>query len=232
MARAKESRVARRAKSASGVAKPRRAAPRTRPAARPSPRFCATQAAWRTWLERNHEKQVELWVGFWRVATGKPSITWPQSVDEALCFGWIDGQRRGLDRESYAIRFSPRKPESLWSRVNLKRFAELDSLGLVSAAGRAARARWDDTKSSGYSYETPRAGLDAASLARLNANAKARRFWDAQTPSYRKMTGHWVASAVKAETRAARLETLIDCCARGKAIPPIAKLVKVKRPGP
>src|SRR5439155_8135432 len=158
-------------------------------------RFFRTPRLWRAWLERNHARASGLWVGFWRVATGRRGITWPQSVDQALCFGWIDGIRRGLDAESYAIRFSPRSAKSLWSRVNLKRYAELDRAGQVHAAGRAARAKWDEARASGYSYETPRSGLDPARLAALRANARAWRFWEAQTPSYRRTTGHWVANA-------------------------------------
>ena len=191
-------------------------------------RFFRTRASWRLWLERNHERESTLWVGFWRVSTAKPSITWPQSVDEALCFGWIDGRRRGLDAESYAIRFTPRKASSRWSRVNLKRFVELEAAGLVHATGRAARAKWDDSRSSGYSHDTPASVLDDASLARLRKNERARRFWDAQIPSYRKVAGHWVVSAKREETRARRLATLIDCCVRHVAIPPVAQWVKVK----
>src|SRR5262245_42554466 len=195
-----------------------------------APRFFATQAAWRKWLAANHRKRTELWVGFWRVGTGRPSINWPQSVDEALCFGWIDGLRRTRDGQSYMIRFTPRKAESRWSQVNLKRYAELVEMGLVRPAGKAARAKWEGKGSARYSYEAPGTGLDADGLARLNANVKARRFWEAQTPSYRKMVGHWVVSAKRTETRAARLTTLIDCCSRGLAIPPIAKWAKVKKP--
>jgi len=198
------------------------------PAAKP--RFFATQAAWRKWLAANHAREPILWVGFWKVTCGKPSITWPQSVDEALCFGWIDGLRRSLDAESYMIRFSPRKPDSKWSRVNLKRYAELDTQGLVKPAGRAARAKWDDAAKAGYSYETSRTDLEGAALAKLSANARAWRFWQAQVPSYRKMVANWALSAKRAETRAARLATLIECCANGKAIPPVAKYIKVKRP--
>ncbi|MEQ1833396.1 MAG: YdeI/OmpD-associated family protein [Candidatus Eisenbacteria bacterium] len=194
--------------------------------------FFATPRSWRAWLAKHHARETMLWVGFWRVATRKPSITWPQSVDQALCFGWIDGLRRGLDAESYAIRFTPRSAKSLWSRVNLKRFVELDSLGQVHGTGRAARAKWDEhTQKTGYSHETPRAGIDAKGEAALKANAHAWRFWEAQMPSYRKMAGHWTVSAKREETRAARLATLIDCCARGLAIPPVAKWVKVKLPG-
>ena len=194
------------------------------------PRFFATPAAWRKWLAANHARETTLWVGFWKVTCDRPSITWPQSVDEALCFGWIDGLRRGIDAESYMIRFSPRKPDSKWSRVNLKRFAELDAEGLVHAAGRAARARWDDAGEAGYSHERGLVELDAAAAKRLKANAKAWAFWQAQIPSYRKMVAGWLQNPKRAETRASRLATLLDCCARGKAIPPVAKWVKVKRP--
>jgi uncharacterized protein YdeI (YjbR/CyaY-like superfamily) len=194
------------------------------------PRFFPTQALWRKWLVTNRKKRKELWVGFWRRATGKPSITWPQSVDEALCFGWIDGLRRGLDAESYMIRFTPRKADSQWSRVNLKRYAELENMGLVARAGKLSRARWDDARPSRYSYEGPPRGLDSSSQAALNANSKARRFWEAQIPSYRKVASHWVVSAKRPETRMKRLATLIDCCARSLAIPPVAKYVKMKKP--
>jgi uncharacterized protein YdeI (YjbR/CyaY-like superfamily) len=194
-------------------------------------RYFRTQARWRAWLERNHAREVQLWVGFWRVATGKPCITWPQSVDEALCFGWIDGLRRGLDTESYAIRFSPRKATSLWSRGNLKRFMELEAAGLVRAAGRAARAKWDDTRSSGYSHDTPKSKLDAPRLLALRARHKAWRFWEAQSPSYRKVAGHWVVSAKREDTRANRFAILVASCEAGKPIPPVAKWVKVKQPG-
>jgi uncharacterized protein YdeI (YjbR/CyaY-like superfamily) len=194
------------------------------------PRFFATQAAWRKWLAANHAKHDHLVVGFWRVSTGKPCITWPQSVDEALCFGWIDGLRRGVDAEHYTIRFSPRKARSKWSRVNLKRFAELDAEGLVHDAGRAARAKWDDSKQAGYSHEAGPMELDAVSRRQLEANPKAWKFWQAQIPSYRKLVANWLASPKREATRAARLATLIDCCARGRAIPPVAKWVKMKQP--
>jgi uncharacterized protein YdeI (YjbR/CyaY-like superfamily) len=196
----------------------------------PAPRFFATPAAWRKWLAANHAKHDALWVGFWRVTSGKPCITWPQSVDEALCFGWIDGLRRGIDAESYVIRFTPRKAGSKWSRVNLNRFAELDALGLVHAAGRAARAKWDDTRKAGYSHEAQKAELNATALKRLKANAKAWRFWLAQIPSYRKMVANWLSGPKREETRVSRLATLVDCCARGVAIPPVAKWVKMKQP--
>jgi uncharacterized protein YdeI (YjbR/CyaY-like superfamily) len=201
-----------------------------RAAAAPKPRFFAKQAAWRKWLASNHAKRDELVVGFWRVSTGKPCITWPQSVDEALCFGWIDGLRRGVDAEYYTIRFSPRKATSKWSRVNLKRIAELDAAGLVHEAGRAARAKWDDASEAGYSHERGLVELDAASRRELKANAKAWVFWQAQIPSYRKMVAGWLRNPKREATRESRLATLIDCCERGRAIPPVAKWVKMKKP--
>jgi uncharacterized protein YdeI (YjbR/CyaY-like superfamily) len=201
---------------------------RAKPAVKP--RFFATQAAWRKWLVANHERNTELVVGFWRVSSGKPCITWPQSVDEALCFGWIDGLRRGVDAEYYTIRFTPRKPTSKWSRVNLRRFAELEAAGLVYAAGRAARAKWDDAGEAGYSHERGLIELDAASEKKLKANAKAWAFWQAQIPSYRKMVAGWLRNPKREATRASRLATLLDCCAHGRAIPPVAKWVKMKQP--
>ena len=194
----------------------------------PAPRFFATQAAWRAWLAKNHASADQLWVGFWRVSTGKPSINWPQSVDEALCFGWIDGLRRGIDDASYMIRFTPRKTGSKWSRVNLKRYAELLAEKKVHAMGRAARAKWKDDAQAAYSHERGHVELDAAAQARLRKNARAWAFWNAQIPSYRKMVAGWLLNPKREETRAARLATLLECCAAGRAIPPVAKWVKMK----
>jgi uncharacterized protein YdeI (YjbR/CyaY-like superfamily) len=195
----------------------------------PRPRFFATPAAWRAWLAKHHAGRTELWVGFHRVATGRRSITWPQSVDEALCFGWIDGLRRGLDASSYAIRFTPRKPTSIWSRVNLRRFDELARAGLVRAAGRAAFARKRTARSGVYSFEQERAGLDAAGERRLRADRRAWAWWSARPPGYRRNVGHWVTSAKRPETRARRLAMLVASCRRGEVIPPLA-WTKRKRP--
>ena len=193
-----------------------------------TPRFFAKPAQWRAWLAKYHSSRAELWVGFWRVSTGKPSITWPQSVDEALCFGWIDGLRRGLDGERYMIRFTPRKPESIWSRVNMRRYAELEQAGLVKPAGRAAWERRTDARSGVYTFERGYQPLDRERERTLRANARAWAFLEAQTPGYRKMCGHWVMQAKREETRMRRFEALLDCCARGQAIPPLSKWVKVK----
>ena len=197
---------------------------------KPDPVFFASPQEFRRWLAKHHAKETELWVGYHKTKTGKPSLTWPQSVDQALCYGWIDGLRKSLGEEAYMIRFSPRKANSKWSRVNVKRYAELEAAGLVRAAGKAARAKWGDAKRSDYSYETSRTDLEPAALAKLKANARAWRVWQAQVPSYRKMVANWAASPKREETRASRLATLIDCCARGMAIPPVARWVKVKQP--
>jgi len=198
----------------------RRAAGRKR-AGIAAPRYFATPAAWRTWLERHHATSTELWVGFHKVATGKRSITWPQSVDEALCFGWIDGLRRSLGETSYAIRFTPRRSTSIWSRVNLRRFDELARAGLVHAAGRAAWARRSAARSGVYSFEQERAGLDAAAAQRLRADRRAWAWWSAQAPGYRRTAGHWVTSAKRGETRERRLATLVASCRKGRVIPPL-----------
>ncbi len=187
----------------------------------PRPRYFRKQLAWRTWLVKHHASRTERWVGFHKVGTGKPSITWPQSVDEALCFGWIDGLRRGLDEASYAIRFTPRKPTSIWSRVNLRRFDELEKLGLVRAAGRAAWGRRSAARSGLYSHEQARAGLDSGAERALRADAKAWSWFSAQPPSYQRAAGHWVMSAKRVETRERRLATLVACSRKGVLVPPM-----------
>src|SRR5438105_9746878 len=116
-------------------------------------RFFRTPAQWRSWLERHHASKDELWVGFYKKGSGRPSITWPQSVDEALCFGWIDGIRKSVDADSYMIRFTPRRPGSTWSAVNIRRVAELAKLGLMGEAGRTAFGRRTAAKSGIYAYE-------------------------------------------------------------------------------
>jgi uncharacterized protein YdeI (YjbR/CyaY-like superfamily) len=195
------------------------------------PRAFATPADFRAWLEKRHATETELLMRLYKTHARSKGIGYREALDEALCFGWIDGLRRGVDAEHYTIRFSPRKPTSKWSRVNLRRFAELDAEGLVHDAGRAARAKWDDSKQAGYSHEAGLVELDAVSRRQLEANPKAWRFWQAQIPSYRKMVAGWLRSPKREQTRVSRLATLIDCCTRGKAIPPVAKWVKMKQPG-
>lgn len=187
----------------------------------PLPRFFAKPAQWRAWLAKHHAKESFLWVGYWRVSTGKPSLTWPQSVDEALCYGWIDGVRRGLDSERYMIRFTPRKASSNWSSVNIKRYAELEKAGLVTAAGRAAWGRRSEERSRVYAYERGHVPLDAERERALRANVKAWAFFQAQPPGYRKQCGTWVMRAKREETRVSRFATLLEYSAKGLPIPPL-----------
>ncbi len=184
--------------------------------------FFETPAEWRAWLEKNHARVTELLVGFHKRDSGKPSITWPESVDEALCFGWIDGLRKRVDETSYTIRFTPRKARSTWSAVNIRRVAELKREGRMHAAGIAAFERRSEARSAIYSYEQRKtAALDAASARRFRANAKAWKFYEAQPPGYRRMMAWWVISAKKDATRARRLASLIDISARGQRIDPM-----------
>lgn len=182
------------------------------------PVFFPSPAAFRRWLERHHREADMLWVGFHRVHTGRPSLTWPQSVDEALCFGWIDGLRKSIDAHSYAIRFTKRRSTSTWSNINVKRMAELEALGLVSPAGRAAFAARDPRRTGVASFEN-RSTLDAASERKFRARKKAWAFFSAQAPSYRRTAVHWVVTAKREETRERRLAELIAVSARGERLP-------------
>ncbi|MGH2653898.1 MAG: YdeI/OmpD-associated family protein [Actinomycetota bacterium] len=183
------------------------------------PRFFATPARFRTWLERNHETAAELWVGFHKKASGKPSITWPEAVDQALCFGWIDGVRRGIDDTSYTNRFTPRKPTSTWSARNVKRARELIELGLLAAAGLRAFEGRRESRTGIYSYEQRPPDLPAKYARAFRADARAWKAWRAMPPGYRKAATWWVISAKREETRERRLATLIETTARGDRIP-------------
>jgi len=179
-----------------------------------TPTFFATPAEWRAWLETHHATATELSVGFWKTTSGKPSITWPESVDEALCFGWIDGVRHRIDDEAYRIRFTPRKAGGVWSQVNVKRFAELDAAGRIAPAGRAAYAAGKD-RTNVYSYERPDAEFTPEEMKRFKANKPAWAAFQAFPPSYRKVAVHRVVSAKGEATRIKRLDILIDASARG-----------------
>lgn len=181
------------------------------------PTFFPTPADWRAWLEQHHATAGELSVGFWKKETGRPSITWPQSVDEALCFGWIDGVRHRIDEEAYRIRFTPRRPGSVWSQVNLRRFAELKAEGRIAPAGQAA---FDVGKPSAYAYERDAAELTPAETEAFRANAAAWTYWQACPPGYRKLSLHRVTAARRPATRARRLARLIDGCAAGRRVDP------------
>jgi uncharacterized protein YdeI (YjbR/CyaY-like superfamily) len=182
------------------------------------PIFFATLEDFRAWLAANHGTATELWVGFRKVGTGRPSITWPQSVDEALCVGWIDGIRKRIDHDGYTIRFTPRKPTSTWSALNLKRMAELIAEGRVLPTGLEAYERRPKDRS-GYSYEDRKsAKLDKASERLFRANAAAWAHFRSVAPSYRRTAIWWVVTAKKAETRRRRLAALIEACAAGRRI--------------
>lgn len=187
-------------------------------------RFFPTPAEFRAWLRANHARATELWVGLYKKGSGRPSIDWNQSVDEALCFGWIDGLRKSIDDEAYRIRFTPRKRTSVWSRKNLKRIQELIAEGRVEPPGLAIYEARDPEKTSVYSFE--QAGepvLDPGYAAQLSADRDAQVFFDALPPSARKACVRWVQSGKRAETRQRRLDVLIDCSRRGVRIPPLRR---------
>jgi uncharacterized protein YdeI (YjbR/CyaY-like superfamily) len=183
-------------------------------------RFFETPAELRAWLEANHDSASEVWVGFHRKRSGKPSLTWPQVVDEALCFGWIDSVRYGLDETSYANRLTPRTKKSIWSTVNIRRFEELSRLGRVHPRGTAAFEARDEARSHVYSYESRYAeGLDAAREAALRSAPAAWEFFQAQPPGYRRLAAHWVMSARREETRQRRVGALIEHSRKRERLP-------------
>ena len=180
--------------------------------------FFQSPSEFRTWLEEHHNSSSELWVGFHKKSSGKPSITWPEAVDEALCFGWIDGVRKSIDESSYTIRFTPRKPRSNWSSVNIQRVGELTELGRMQPAGLKAFHERDEEKSKQYSYERATRKLDGIYEEQFRANTKAWEFFQAQPPSYQKVASWWVISARKEETRLKRLATLIADSEKGQKL--------------
>jgi uncharacterized protein YdeI (YjbR/CyaY-like superfamily) len=182
------------------------------------PTFFATPLELRKWLKAHHAMAQELLVGFYKRDSGKPSITWPESVDEALCVGWIDGIRKRVDESSFTIRFTPRKPGSIWSAVNIKRVEKLSEAGLMQPAGLAAFAKRKEARSAVYAYEQRGKGLSAEYEQKLKANRKAWAFYQAQPPWYQRTSAWWVISAKREETRLKRLEQLIDDSARGRTI--------------
>lgn len=182
------------------------------------PRFFRTPAQFRKWLERHHARETEIWIGMYRVSSGKKGITYKEALDEALCFGWIDGVRKRLDDESYVQRFTPRKPKSYWSAVNTRRVEGLKREGRMHAAGLAAFDRRDGAATEKYSFERKAAELYPSQLARFRAEAKAWKYFESEAPWYRRVVVHWVTSAKKEETRERRLATLIDDCAKGRRI--------------
>jgi uncharacterized protein YdeI (YjbR/CyaY-like superfamily) len=191
------------------------------------PTFFATPEKFRAWLEEHHDKRKELWVGFYKKGSGKPSITWPEAVDEALCFGWIDGIRKSIDADSYTNRFTPRKARSTWSAINIKRAKELERLGRMHAAGRKAFDARTDDRSALYSYEQRHAAkLPPEQERQFKANKEAWKWFQAQPTSYRKAAIWWVVSAKKDETKARRLAAVIDDSAHGRTVQPLTRPAK------
>jgi uncharacterized protein YdeI (YjbR/CyaY-like superfamily) len=188
------------------------------------PIFFATPDEFRAWLAEHHDSAREVLVGYYKASSGRPSITWPQSVDEALCFGWIDGVRRRIDDERYLIRFTPRKPGSTWSAVNVERIKELTELGLMRPAGLNAFQERAEAKTGVYAYEQrDAAALDDAEEREFSANPQAWAFFQARPPSYRTAAIWWVVSAKKPETRRKRLATLIEDSANGRTVKPLTR---------
>ena len=173
----------------------------------------------RLWFETNHDRSRELWIRFYKKTSGKPSITYPEALDEALCFGWIDGLRKSIDESSYTIRFTPRKPRSVWSVVNTKRAEELARDGRMQPPGAAAFEKRNSEETARYSYERENTQLGENYENQFKSHRKAWGFFQAQAPWYRRTATAWVISAKKEETRQKRLTTLIACSGRKKRIP-------------
>lgn len=187
------------------------------------PTFFAAPSDFRRWLKQHHRTATELWVGFHKKHSDRPSITWPESVDEALCFGWIDGIRKSLDADSYVIRFTPRKKGSIWSTVNTHKVDALVREGRMQSAGLAVWEARNPERSGVYSFERDAASLNATETKPFKANKAAWTFWESQPPGYRKTATHWVVSAKRAETRARRLATLIEDSENGLRIGPLRR---------
>ena len=174
-----------------------------------TPTFFSNQSEFRKWLDKNHKKEAILLVGFYKAESGKPSMTWSQSVDEALCFGWIDGVRKSIDKDSYQIRFTQRKPTSIWSAVNIRKIEELTKQGLMKPAGIASFENRIEKKSKIYSYENKEAIFPSALELQFKSNKKAWNYFQSLAPSYRKPSINWVMSARQETTKLKRLKELI-----------------------
>lgn len=191
--------------------------------ARMAPKFFRSPLELRTWFAKNHTTAKELLVGFYKKGSGNPSITWPESVDEALCVGWIDGIRRSLDEDRYTIRFTPRKPGSTWSAVNIKRVSALSAEGRMLPAGLAAFDKRKENKSGIYSYEQRPQTLPEPYAGTFKKNQRAWVFFQSQPPGYRRAATWWVLSAKQEGTRLKRLAMLI---ADAKAGRPLRQLIR------
>lgn len=183
-----------------------------------NPIFFDSALSFRKWLEANYQSEKEILVGYYKVGTGKPSMTWSDSVDEALCFGWIDGVRRSVDAEGYCIRFTPRNPKSNWSAVNIAKVEELIRVGKMTPAGLAAYQKRLEIRSAIYSYENRPEKLSPELESRFMENTVAWNFFSNLPPSYRKTNIYWVMSAKQEATRNSRLNKLIEASAEGKRL--------------
>ena len=181
-------------------------------------KFFPTQEDFRHWLEENHATEAELLVGFYKVDTKKLSMTWSQSVDQALCFGWIDGVRKTIDSESYSIRFTPRRPTSIWSTINIQKIEDLTKQGLMQAAGLVAFSKRKESKSNIYAYEKAPVLLDEIFEKQFQANKQAWAFFQSQAPSYKKVVIHWLMSAKQEATKMSRLAKIIVESEAGRRI--------------
>lgn len=190
--------------------------------------FFPSPEDFRRWLTKYHDQSTEQWVGFYKKNSGRPSITWPESVDQALCYGWIDGLRKSIDEVSYKIRFTPRKPTSHWSAVNIKRVGELKKMGLMEKPGLEAFKKRKPENSAKASFEQKKVILDKQYEDILRQNVEAWSYWEAKAPSYRKQCSWWIMSAKKEETRISRLNVLIESCTKGEVIPQMRWSVKKK----
>jgi len=184
-------------------------------------RFFRSQQELHKWLDKNHDRAAELWVGMYRKSSGKKGITYREALDEALCFGWIDGVRKRIDDESYKQRFTPRKPRSYWSAVNMKRFDELVAAGAMQPSGLEAFRRRHES-SGRYSYERATVELDPAYEKKFRRNKEAWRFFDSQAPSYKRAAVWWIMSAKREDTRLRRLDTLIADSGEERRIRPLS----------
>lgn len=182
------------------------------------PTFFTKQSEFRKWLEKNHKDKTELWVGYYKVGSGKQSITWSQSVDEALCYGWIDGIRKSIDENSYCIRFTPRKPTSNWSAININKVETLTKKGLMKPAGLESFANRKDAKSQIYSYENKPEKLSDDLEKKFKSNKKAWEYFRLQAPSYQKTAIYWVIIAKQDVTKVNRLDKLIKWSAEEKKL--------------
>lgn len=181
--------------------------------------FFETPDAFRTWLEKNHDQKDVQWIGYYKVATGKPSMRWEESVREALCFGWIDGLRKSIDDESYKIRFTPRKPDSHWSAKNIEMVEELIEQGKMKKPGLKAYEKRDEKNSKQASYERKKVQLKKEYENQIRENKKAWKFFEELAPGYTKTSIHWVMSAKREDTRQRRLKILIESCEKEEKIP-------------